>query len=138
MHFRAYENGTRKFEFQAIDENECVLHTHICQLRLMWGTWPRSLAARIECSYNHYIMGKQTDKPVSAADANREFSRLLQEVKKGHSYVVTSHGKPVARIGPVAERGRLAEKARGVLLRRLQNQPSVRIGRWTRDELYER
>jgi prevent-host-death family protein len=78
------------------------------------------------------------DKPVSAADANREFSRLLQDVKKGHSYTVTSHGKPVARIAPVGERSRVAEKARNVLLIRLRTQPTMKIGRWTRDELYER
>lgn len=78
------------------------------------------------------------EKPVSAADANREFSRLLQDVKKGHSYVITSHGKPVARIAPVAEHGRIAEKARSVLLARLRAERPSRIGRWTRDELYER
>ena len=38
------------------------------------------------------------EKPISAADANREFSPTLQGVKKGHSYVVTSHGTPVAKI----------------------------------------
>jgi antitoxin (DNA-binding transcriptional repressor) of toxin-antitoxin stability system len=37
------------------------------------------------------------EKPVSAADATREFSRLLQDVKKGHSYSVTSHRKPLAK-----------------------------------------
>jgi prevent-host-death family protein len=78
------------------------------------------------------------EKPVSAADANREFSRLLQDVKKGHSYIVTSHGKPVAKIAPVGERSRFAEKARTVLLARLRAEPTVEIGRWTRDELYAR
>jgi prevent-host-death family protein len=78
------------------------------------------------------------EKPVSAADANREFSRLLQDVKKGHSYVVTSHGKPVAKIGPVGARSRVAEKARNILLNRLRAEPTIEIGPWTRDELYER
>ncbi len=78
------------------------------------------------------------EKPVSAADANREFSRLLQDVKKGHSYIVTSHGKPVAKIAPVGEHNRLAEKARDVLLARLKTEPVMDIGRWTRDELYAR
>jgi prevent-host-death family protein len=78
------------------------------------------------------------EKPVSAADANREFSRILQDVKKGNSYIVTSHGKPVAQIAPVGEHSRLAEKARGVLLARLRAEPAVEIGRWTRDELYAR
>ena len=38
------------------------------------------------------------EKPVSAADANRKFSKLLRAVREGKSYVVTSHGRAVARI----------------------------------------
>jgi prevent-host-death family protein len=78
------------------------------------------------------------EKPISAADANREFSRLLQGVKKGNSYIVTSHGAPVAKIAPVAASSRLAEKARALLLARLEAQPVVEISRWTREELYSR
>ncbi len=78
------------------------------------------------------------EKAISAAEANRKFSQVLREVREGHSYVVTSHGKPVARIAPVGERSGVAEKARNVLLRRLRTQPASKIGRWTRDELYER
>ena len=85
------------------------------------------------------VGGKKTmEKAVSAADANREFSRLLQGVRKGHSYIVTSHGKPLARIAPVGERSRFAEKVRKGLLARLRAEPAVKIGRWQRDELYER
>jgi len=62
----------------------------------------------------------------------------LQGVKKGHSYLVTSHGKPVARIAPVGEHRRFAEKARAVLLARLRTEPVTEIGRWTREELYTR
>jgi prevent-host-death family protein len=78
------------------------------------------------------------DKQVSAAEANRSFSRLLREVRGGQSVVVTAHGRPVARIVPV-ERGqdeRMA--ARGALLRRLERQAVVDAERWTRDELYRR
>jgi prevent-host-death family protein len=98
------------------------------------------IASSLDSSYNHYkATGRgKMEKPVSAAAANREFSRLLQEVKKGHSYIVTSHGKPVAKIAPVGERNRFAEKARTVLLARLRAEPLVEIGRWTRDELYTR
>jgi prevent-host-death family protein len=78
------------------------------------------------------------EKPISAADANREFSKLLQDVKKGQSYVITSHGKPVAKIGPVEEDYKLVKKARTVLLSRLQSEPVTDICSWTRDELYER
>ena len=38
------------------------------------------------------------DQAITAAEANRQFSRLLGEVREGASYVVTSHGKPVARM----------------------------------------
>jgi prevent-host-death family protein len=75
------------------------------------------------------------EKTVSAAEANREFSRLLQGVKKGHSYIVTSQGKPIAKIEPVGECNRLAAQARTVLLARLRAEPVVEIGRWNRDQL---
>jgi prevent-host-death family protein len=77
------------------------------------------------------------EKPVSAADANRSFSRLLRGVREGHSYVVTSHGTPVARIVPIDRADRPVSDARAALLSRLQAQPVVEVGRWTRDELYE-
>src|SRR5439155_2781497 len=77
------------------------------------------------------------DKAVSAADANRRFSELLRTVKKGRSVVVTSHGKPVARITPVVEDERAAEGARSALFARLRTERAVNAGRWTRDELYD-
>jgi len=77
------------------------------------------------------------EKPVSAADANRKFSKLLQNVGEGHSYVVTSHGKAVAKIVPVEKNGEVARGARTALVKRLRAEPVVTIGRWNRDELYE-
>jgi len=77
------------------------------------------------------------NKPVSAADANRRFSELLRTVKKGQSVVVTSHGKPVAKISPVVEDNRAAEGARSALFARLRRERVVNAGRWTRDELYD-
>jgi prevent-host-death family protein len=76
------------------------------------------------------------EESVSAAEANREFSRLLREVRQGQSFVVTSHGRPVARITPVGERARAQGKS--ALLDRLRNEQISNVGRWTRDELYER
>ena len=78
------------------------------------------------------------DETISAADANREFSRLLREVREGSSFVVTSHGRPVARLVPVTNDLRAREAARQRLLDRLRSQPAMNIGPWTRDELYER
>ena len=77
------------------------------------------------------------EKTVSATDANRKFSKLLRAVRDGHSYVVTSHGRAVAKIVPVEKDGAVTTGARSALLKRLRSEPVVSIGRWNRDELYE-
>jgi prevent-host-death family protein len=79
------------------------------------------------------------EKVISSADANRKFSQLLREVREGRSYVVTSHGRPVARISPVhSKQGKVGDSpAWGRLLRRVRKQPVMNIGRWTRAELYD-
>jgi prevent-host-death family protein len=76
------------------------------------------------------------EKAISAADANRKFSKLLRDIKEGQSYVVTSHGRPVARIAPVDE-GHQTTNARTVLLNRLRSQRVLNVGRWKRDDLYD-
>jgi prevent-host-death family protein len=78
------------------------------------------------------------DKTISAAEANRNFSRLLKEARTGTSYTVTSHGEPVARIVPPA--GRTAEErelAKQRLLERLRSQSPLNLGPWSRDEAYD-
>lgn len=77
-------------------------------------------------------------KAVSSADANRDFSKLLRQVRDGRSYVITNHGKPVAKIVPISANDHIRAAARGTLFTRLESQPAtVSIGPWTRDELYE-
>jgi prevent-host-death family protein len=77
-------------------------------------------------------------KAVSAADANRDFSKLLRQVRDGRSYVITNHGKPVAKIVPISANDHIRAAARGTLFARLESQPATNpIGPWTRDELYE-
>ena len=79
------------------------------------------------------------EKSISAADANRKFSRILREVGKGDSYVVTSRGTPVARLVPV-RRSATVESGRRRFLARLEAEP-IRVlkgKKWTRDELHER
>ena len=78
------------------------------------------------------------DHLIPAAEANRSFSRLLREVQDGQSFIVTAHGKPVARIVPCTAAETSRDAARERLLQRLTTQPGTDIGRWTRDELYER
>ncbi len=81
------------------------------------------------------------EKSVSAADANRKFSELLRGVRKGRSYVVTSHGEPVAKLVPAGQDARILAGARLSLLARLKAQRAVQGAkarrRWTRDDLYE-
>lgn len=79
------------------------------------------------------------DEPISAADANRRFSQLLRGVREEHTtYVVTSHGKPVAKITPVDPGSSVSARALELLLARLESEPVIDIGHWTREELYER
>jgi prevent-host-death family protein len=81
------------------------------------------------------------EKSVSAADANRKFSELLRGVRKGLSYIVTSHGEPVAKLVPAEQDARMFAEARLSLLARLKGQRALQGAkarrRWTRDELYE-
>jgi prevent-host-death family protein len=85
---------------------------------------------------SNYSMRPVVDEAMSAA-AKRRFSLLLRGLRDGRSYVVTSHGKPVARLIPVGRHEKIATKARTALLSRLEQQRVVDVGRWTRDELYE-
>ncbi|MGD0271278.1 MAG: type II toxin-antitoxin system prevent-host-death family antitoxin [Candidatus Sulfotelmatobacter sp.] len=77
------------------------------------------------------------EKAISAADANRKFSQVLRDVREGQSYVVTSHGKAVARIAPLKDEGAATASARDSLLNRLRAERVVKIGRWKREELYD-
>ncbi len=77
-------------------------------------------------------------RAISAADANRNFSKLLRDVRDGGSCVITSHGKPVAKLVPVEAHDHVRAAAKRVLLERLRAQHATPpIGPWTRDELYE-
>lgn len=80
------------------------------------------------------------EEAVSSAEANRKFSLILRGVRAGHSYIVTSHGRPVARIVPADEPAAsttVASAARATLLERLKGQPIIKAGSWTRDSLYD-
>jgi len=76
---------------------------------------------------------------ISAADANREFSKLLGQVRSGQSFVITSHGKPVARLIPIDVEDRVRAAARAALFKRLRSQKGEHMPRtWTREDLYDR
>jgi prevent-host-death family protein len=77
------------------------------------------------------------DKTISAAEANRNFSRILREVREGRTYVVTSHGTAVAKIVPADAEDRSREAARKILFDRLRTQKPMYAGKFNRRELYE-
>ena len=77
------------------------------------------------------------DEAVSAADAIRKFFLILRGVRDGRRFVVTSQGRPVARIISADRHESVVPGARAALLSRLEGQPVVDAGRWTRDELYK-
>jgi prevent-host-death family protein len=78
-------------------------------------------------------------KTISASEANRRFSTVLGKVTAGEVFVVTSRGKPVARIVPFAIEEEKRKKARKALLERLDRQKPQGIAiDWTRDDIHER
>ncbi len=76
-------------------------------------------------------------RTVTAADANRQFSRLLREATQGEVFVVVSRGRPVATIGPVSKAGAQRHTARESLIARLRSQMVTGTRTWSRDDLYE-
>lgn len=77
-------------------------------------------------------------KTLSAAEANREFSRLLRAATEGDEVLILSRGRPVAKLVPALRSPARQRRARAALFRRLRNQTVAGRRRWHRDELYER
>ena len=78
-------------------------------------------------------------KMVSAAEANRHFSHLLNKVKEGVSYTVTSHGRSVANLTPAnsSDEDATLDQAWKDHLEKLRKQPVLNLGPFSRDEAYE-
>lgn len=78
---------------------------------------------------------------VTATEANRSFSKLLRAVQRGEKVEITSHGRKIAVLAPAEnEEARRARQLAALerLEKRWATQKPIIIGRWTRDELYER
>lgn len=77
---------------------------------------------------------------VTAAEANRSFSKLLRAAQQGTSVTITSHGKPAAKLVPIednAEWERRHQALKEMQARWAAREP-ITIGPWTRDDLYDR
>jgi prevent-host-death family protein len=105
-------------------------------------------------------------KTITATEANRRFSEILRLIDEGETFIVTSHGRPRARIERVSEdilereghatrlrnpEGQTMprwspkdaindaerERAHHEFMAYLRTLPHMNIGPWTRDELYD-
>jgi prevent-host-death family protein len=76
-------------------------------------------------------------KTITAADANRRFSSLLREVRKGKEITILSRGTPVAKIISVQSEALRRNALKNVLLSRLKAQDITGSRNWTRSELYD-
>jgi len=75
-------------------------------------------------------------KTITAANANREFSNLLREVRKVEEITILSRGTPVAKIISVNSAAQQKNAMKNLLLFRLKAQGINGSRNWTRDELY--
>ena len=76
-------------------------------------------------------------KTITAANANRGFSNLLREVRKGEEITILSRGTPVAKITSVNSAALQKNAMKNLLLSRLKDQDVIGSRNWTRDELYD-
>jgi prevent-host-death family protein len=81
-------------------------------------------------------------KTVSLREANRDFSKLIQEIeRRGEVYVITRHGRPVARLGPEnGDKRSDPEWARAFEEMKRLHAEGLDLGglRVKRDEIYDR
>ena len=52
-------------------------------------------------------------KKASVSETKNHLSAILREVREGETYLIVDHGKPVARIEPIAKRSEDADRAPG-------------------------
>jgi prevent-host-death family protein len=101
------------------------------------------MAALLDRRRNSHYCSEVTHATLTipAAEANRQFSKLLRAVREGARVIITSHGEPVAQLGPpdvqADEAARLGEALAALESQWAGAEPAV-VGAWTRDNLYDR
>jgi prevent-host-death family protein len=75
-------------------------------------------------------------KTITSANANREFSRLLKEVRLGEDITILSRGTPVAKITSISSDTMRKSAMKKLLLSRLKSQSVTGVRNWTREDLY--
>ena len=80
-------------------------------------------------------------RTVSLKEANQQFSKLIAEVEKGESVVITRRGQPIARLSPQPKSKLDDPKWRAAyerMMDRLETGDHLGGLRIDRDELYDR
>jgi prevent-host-death family protein len=82
-------------------------------------------------------------KTVTAAEANREFSKIMRAAEDGDTIVVTSHGEPkltIRKYVPEHPSSELQEFRKALWVEhreRLRKQTPMNLGRFSREWAYE-
>jgi len=63
-------------------------------------------------------------RTIGIREAKAQLSRLVREVQGGHEWLITDHGRPVARLVPVDDDIDLAERIRRLEIRGVIEPPS--------------
>lgn len=75
---------------------------------------------------------------ITATEANRDFSKLLEQVANGDSVNITKHGEIVATLIPAEKTLAMMEEGKRKHLEELMSRkPIPGLTRGTREELYE-
>ena len=75
------------------------------------------------------------DRTITASEANRHFAVILRDARRGEAFVVTSRGRPVARVVPV-DTAAPKDDVNNLLVF-LDGLPRRSAGARIRDDLYE-
>jgi len=78
------------------------------------------------------------ERRITATEANQRFSEMLRDVQGGESFVVTSRGKPVAKLVPIEPDHHEHRQNVQEFLEYVRTLPIRTVGDWQRDDLYER
>jgi prevent-host-death family protein len=78
-------------------------------------------------------------RKVSAADANRHFSKLMRAAMAGETVIVTDRGRPAVRIEAIkpAPGDQAPSEAFTAFLDELRGRPALNGPRLTRDDFYD-
>jgi antitoxin (DNA-binding transcriptional repressor) of toxin-antitoxin stability system len=76
---------------------------------------------------------------ISAAEANRQFSRIMRAAMAGETVIVTDRGKPAVKIEAFRSAPDDADRARAftAFMEKLRGQPVLDAPRLTREDFYD-